>query len=75
MATGDLKDIFPPGNKGTSQGVGMIDGHDGKKYVFQTPNDNGGKELVVGSTISFTIVNGRHIEGVSQSADNPLGEA
>ncbi|KJS05829.1 MAG: hypothetical protein VR77_07170 [Flavobacteriales bacterium BRH_c54] len=57
MATGDLKELFPPGNKGTSQGVGMIDGHDGKKYVFQTPNDNSGQELVLGP-ISFNVVNG-----------------
>ncbi|NCP46485.1 MAG: hypothetical protein COW67_05255 [Flavobacteriales bacterium CG18_big_fil_WC_8_21_14_2_50_32_9] len=74
MATGDLKQLYPPGNKGTTQGVGMIDGHDGNKYVFQTPNDNGGKELVLGS-ISFNIVNGRFIDSVTQSADNPLGEA
>ena len=66
MATGDLKELFPPGNKGTSQGVGMIDGHDGNKYVFQTPGDNGGKELVVGSTISFNVVNGRFIDSVTQ---------
>ncbi|HEY9081861.1 MAG TPA: hypothetical protein VIN73_00890 [Vicingaceae bacterium] len=74
MATGDLKELFPPGNKGTSQGVGMIDGHDGKKYVFQTPNDNSGQELVLGP-ISFNVVNGRFIDSVTQTSDNPLGEA
>lgn len=74
MATGDLKELFPPGNKGTSQGVGMIDGHDGNKYVFQTPNDNGGKELVLGP-ISFNVINGRFIDSVTQETSGPIGEA
>ncbi|MGE0560787.1 MAG: hypothetical protein AB7O47_03140 [Flavobacteriales bacterium] len=64
--TGDLKNLFPPGNTGLIQGVGMIDGHDGNSYVFQTPQDNSGKELSIGK-ISFTLSeNGRHIESVSQ---------
>lgn len=52
----------------------MIDGHDGKKYVFQTPDDNNGQELVLGP-ISFNVVNGRFVDSVSQTSDNPLGEA
>ena len=64
--TGDLKNLFPPGNTGLTQGVGMIDGHDGKKYVFQTPQDNANQSLTIG-TITFTLSeNGKHIESVTQ---------
>ena len=75
MATGKLENLFPPGNNGTAQGVGMINGHDGNKYVFQTPGDNNGQALRENCDISFNVVNGRFIDSVSQSADNPLGEA
>ncbi|PCJ24589.1 MAG: hypothetical protein COA97_09410 [Flavobacteriales bacterium] len=70
---GDLKNLYPPGNNGTSRGVGMIDGDDGKNYVFQTPTDNNNHELALGS-ISFTLSeNGKHIESVSQTSDDLLG--
>lgn len=74
MATGKLTQLFPPGNTGTAQGVGMIDGDDGNKYVFQTPGDNNGKALVEGS-ISFNVVNGRFIDSVTQETSGPIGEA
>lgn len=74
-ATGNLKNIFPPGNNGSTRGVGMIDGHDGNKYVFRTPGDNGGKELIIDATISFNVVNRRLIDSVTQETRNPIGEA
>lgn len=75
MAKGDLKDVFPPGNNGTSNGVGIIVGEDGNQYVFQTPRDNNNQVLTVNSPIYFTLVNGKHVESVSQDSSNPIGEA
>jgi CspA family cold shock protein len=74
-ATGDLTNIFPPGNKGTARGVGMIDGHDGNKYVFRTPGDNDGKELKEGDEVFFEPGNGRKVHSVTQESDSPIGEA
>ncbi|MEX2341181.1 MAG: hypothetical protein WD605_02570 [Candidatus Paceibacterota bacterium] len=68
-ATGELKNMFPPGNNGTVRGVGMIDGHDGNKYVFQTPRDNGGQELKEGDEVFFEPGNGRTAHSVAQTAD------
>jgi hypothetical protein len=72
MGYGNLDNLFPPGNNGTSHGVGMITGNDGKHYVFQTPSDNDGQVLTLGP-ISFVVTNGRHIDSVSQSSDGSTG--
>jgi cold shock CspA family protein len=72
---GVLKNMFPPGNKGTSQGVGMIDGHDGNKYVFHIPGGNGGTELTEGDEVFFELGNGRKVHSVTQESSNPIGEA
>ena len=71
--TGNIKDIHPPTNDGTRNGVGFIDGDDGKKYVFHTPEDNNGELLTVGSIVFFTLSeNGKHIESVSHTnPDDP----
>lgn len=75
MADGNLDELFPPGNKGTSQGVGMITGSNGDHYVFQTPKDNNGKALTIGQKIYFDVVNGGHIENVRQESSGPIGDA
>lgn len=63
---GVLDELYPPGSTGVVNGVGMITGNDGKKYIFQTPGDNNNQPLTKGVAITFTVTNGRHIESVSQ---------
>ncbi len=66
--SGNIKDIHPPTNDGTRNGVGFIDGDDGKKYVFHTPRDNNGEVLTVGQPVFYTLTaNGKHIESVSHT--------
>lgn len=74
-ATGTLKNIFPPGNKGAVRGVGMIDGHDGNKYIIQTPVDNGGQELNEGDEVSFELGNGRTVRSITQESSGLIGQA
>ena len=64
-ATGDLKNVYPPGNKGTAYGVGIIAGDDGNIYVFQTPQDNGGMALEIGNKIFFELDNGQTATGLT----------
>ena len=72
-ATGNIKDIHPPTNDGTRNGVGFIDGDDGNTYVFHTPRDNSGKVLAEGDLVFFTLSeNGKRIESVSlTNPDDP----
>ncbi len=51
----------------------MIDGDDGNSYVFQTPDNNNGKVLTCPGRITFTVVNGRHIDSVTQDVEAPPG--
>lgn len=74
-ATGDLKNMFPPGNNGTSKGVGVVVGEDGTRYVFQTPRDNNGEVLLEGQTVEFTLNKNRHITNLTAYTDAPIGEA
>lgn len=73
MANGNIKNLFPPGNDGKQQGVGMIDGDDGNSFVFQTPRDNNNQALVVGPCSYELDPNGKHIESVSQTTSGPIG--
>ena len=61
---GTIKDLFPPGNNGQIQGVGIIDGDDGNHYVFKTPEDNNGASLTEGQLVTFDVTNGRHATNV-----------
>ncbi len=69
--SGNIKDIHPPTNDGTRNGVGFIDGDDGKKYVFRTPSDNNGEVLTKGTAVTFDITNGRHVTNVHVITDPP----
>ena len=59
-ATGNLDDLFPPGNNGSSHGVGFIEGDTSGKgrqfFVFKTTGDHFFEE---GDPVTFDIAHGR----------------
>jgi len=64
-AIGILNNLHPPGNNGTTRGVGVIVTEDGTQYKFQTPQDNNGAVLKVGRTISFDLNESGKISNVN----------
>jgi len=52
--TGDLKEMFPPGNNGTEVGTGKIVS-ERIFYDFVTPTANNDQELTLEKPVSFTL--------------------
>ena len=71
--SGNIKDMYPPGNDGLSHGVGIIEDANGDKFVFQTPQANNGEVLTEGNIVFFTLSeNGKRVESVSlTNPDSP----
>jgi len=70
MATGKIKDLYPPGNNGKEQGAGRItlDGTS-DNYVFQTPDDIDQASVPVsaGTPVTFDIGNGKQAGNVKKA--------
>jgi hypothetical protein len=66
MATGKIKTLYPPGNKGNRPGAGqIIDDATGAKYVFQTPDDvDPNVPLDAGMPVTFDITSGKSVGNV-----------
>ena len=73
MATGKIKQLYPPGNQGDRHGAGQIteDGTN-KKYTFQTPGDidPAGVPYSAGTPVTFDI-NGNQIGNVKKTTPAP----
>lgn len=71
MATGKIKDLYPPGNNGSRNGAGQItlDGTS-DNYVFQTPDDidQASVPISAGTPVTFDIGNGKQAGNVKQVA-------
>ncbi len=71
--TGNGTNLFPPMNDGSANGVGMIDGHDGNKYIFQTPEGvrsaSDGSGLDMSGVVYFDVLHGNTAHNVSH--ENP----
>jgi hypothetical protein len=63
---GDLKNLFPPSNKGKEVGTGEIL-YEGDTYTFITPTANNGRTLTINRPVTFTLNQEGVVTNVTQN--------